>query len=143
MTETHLLWVCILVSIVGIAVIAGIIWFGRLIFRTQIEKKFSSHRFWDVLIHGNLKDRHTHDDIPRYVYEGYSEYLQRRNEFWTTYGQVLIAVLIAIVLSILLLTKTISAEAGLPILSGISGFAIAKGVSGAKTISIPKERPRG
>jgi len=82
-------------------------------------------------------------DIPRYLAESYSEYLQRRNEFWNTYGQVLIAVLIVTVLAILLLAKAISPEAGLPILSGVSGFAIAKGVSGAKTISVPQERMRG
>jgi hypothetical protein len=50
---------------------------------------------------------------------------------------MLIAILIAIVLTILLLTKSITAEAGLPILSAVSGFAIAKGMSSTKTTSIP------
>jgi len=79
-------------------------------------------------------------DVPGHLAESYAEYLQRRNEFWTAYGQVLLAVLIVTVLAILLLTKAISAEAGLPILSGISGFAIAKGVSSARMINVPKEQ---
>ncbi len=40
-----------------------------------------------------------------------------------------IALLVIVFLTILLLTKTISPEAGLPILSAVSGFAIAKGIS--------------
>jgi len=32
-----------------------------------------------------------------------------------------------------------NADAGLPILSAISGFAIAKGVTGSKTVDIPSE----
>jgi len=39
---------------------------------------------------------------------------------------VVIAALIIVVWSILLLMKAISAEAGLPVLSGVSGFAIAR-----------------
>ena len=54
---------------------------------------------------------------------------ERRNEFWTMYGQILIAIFLILALTILLLTKSIKEEAGLPILSAISGFAIAKGAS--------------
>jgi len=74
-------------------------------------------------------------NLPRYVTEIFSELLERRNEFWTSYGQLIIATLIIIVLTILLLTKTITAEAGLPILSAISGFAIAKGVASGRSSS--------
>lgn len=52
--------------------------------------------------------------------------LERRNELWAAHAQLLVAVLVAVLLTVLLLTGTISAEAGLPILSGISGFALAK-----------------
>ena len=78
--------------------------------------------------------------VPVVVPDSYTEYLQRRNEFWTAYGQVLLAVLIVIFLAILLITKTISAEAGLLILSGISGFVIVKGVSAAKSNTTPQPR---
>ncbi|MBI5746923.1 MAG: hypothetical protein HZA13_07960 [Nitrospirae bacterium] len=82
-------------------------------------------------------------NIPRYLSDSFAEFLQRRNEFWTTYGQVLISALIIIILSILMLTKTITAEAGLPILSGISGFAIAKGVAGGRTGGGPDREQGG
>jgi hypothetical protein len=36
----------------------------------------------------------------RHFMEAYVDYLERRNEFWTTYGQVLVAVLIIIVPSV-------------------------------------------
>ena len=143
MGDSWTLWLCILVSLVGLAAILGIVWFGQLIFRIQLENRIFGHPFWEEILHCSLKGPPPYDDIPRYVSEGYSEFLQRRIEFWTTYGQVLIAVLIVILLTILLLSKAISAEAGLPILSGISGFAIAKGVSGTRTISIPQDRQRG
>lgn len=52
--------------------------------------------------------------------------LERRNELWAAHAQLLVAVLVAVLLTVLLLTRVISAEAGLPILSGISGFALAK-----------------
>ncbi len=122
----------------------GIIWFGFILSKNHFDKRFHDHPFWDEIIHQYMKnDPRSYDDIPRYIHDSYTEYLQRRNEFWTAFGQILIAVLIVIVLSILLMTKTISAEAGLPILSGISGFAIAKGVSAGKNLSIPQERQRG
>ena len=63
------------------------------------------------------------------------------SEFWSTYAQVLIATILITLLTILLLTKTISAEAGLPILSAISGFAIARGVSGSRNLPTEKELP--
>lgn len=63
-------------------------------------------------------------------------------ELWTTYGQILVSLFIVTVLTILLLTKTISSEAGLPILSAISGFAIAKGVPPFRTPPEPKNHDR-
>ncbi len=62
----------------------------------------------------------------------YAEYLARRNEFWTTSGQTTVAILLLIMVTILLLTKTIDPDAGLPILSGIAGFAIAKSTSSSR-----------
>ena len=52
--------------------------------------------------------------------------LERRNELWQQYGQITITALIAIILAVLLLTRTIDAVAGLPLLSAIGGFSIAK-----------------
>ena len=71
------------------------------------------------------------------IKDGYSDYHQRFNEFWTTYGQVVIAILIITVISVLMLTKTVSAEAGLPILSAIASYAIAKNINAAAGIHFP------
>lgn len=140
------LWLSILLGILGIGAFACIAWFGYVLTKpSRFDKAIFGHPFWEEVFHRFRKGPGGPgylDDLPRYLHDSYTEYLQRRNEFWTTYGQVLIAVLIVVVLAILLLTKTISAEAGLPILSGISGFAIAKGVSGSKSASIPQNRNR-
>ena len=74
----------------------------------------------------------------------YGEYLSRRNDFWLTYGQITVAVLLLIVVTVLLLTRTINPDAGLPILSGIAGFAIAKGPAGSRGFA-PRspEAPQG
>jgi len=136
-------WMCVLVGVLGLGVASGIAWFGYVVFRRRVAERFFDHPFLEELFHRWARGGPPSDDVPRHLAESYAEYLQRRNEFWTAYGQVLLAVLIVTTLAILLLTKAISAEAGLPILSGISGFAIAKGVSGARTISVPQERQRG
>jgi hypothetical protein len=140
MADSQILWLCILVGGVGVSIVGGILWFG---FRLHVSGRYLDDSLAKELFHLYLKGPPAYDDAPRHLAESYSEYLQRRNEFWNTYGQVLLAILIVTVLTILLLAGAISAEAGLPILSGVSGFAIAKGVSGAKTISIPQDRQRG
>lgn len=58
------------------------------------------------------------------------EYLEKRNRFWELFGQVALSVVVAALLTVLLLTKTIEADAGLPILSAIVAFVVGKGVGG-------------
>jgi uncharacterized membrane protein YhaH (DUF805 family) len=79
------------------------------------------------------------------VGSAYAEHLARRNEFWVSYGQVTVAVLLLIVVTVLLLTRTIDPDAGLPILSGIAGFAIAKttGPSGGVGVRPPDLEKEG
>ena len=130
-----ILLLCLLVALLGLAAILIILKFGLRIYgeRHPEEGKRWWH-FWDHLFHRIEKDRPWHDMriLARHASDAYIESLQRRNEFWSIYGQVIIAVLIIVILSMLLLTKTISPEAGLPILSGVSGFAIAKGISSGR-----------
>ena len=140
MENNLIFWVCILVALIGIASLVGIYLFGQVVLKNHVLKDFHPFRFWDEIFHRSMKDSSfRRENIPQHLAGAYSNYLERRNEFWTTFGQVVIAIVIVVILSILLLTKAISAEAGLPILSGISGFAIAKGVSGAKSINIPND----
>lgn len=126
----------ILIAILGVVVIIAIIMFGHRILARSEQNTLSPellNRAFDFWENANIKP-----NLPRYLSDSYAEHLQRRNEFWTAYGQVILAVLIIVVLSILLITRTISAEAGLPILSAITGFAIAKGVDAKKTVTSPE-----
>ena len=140
MDNNLIFWICILVAIIGVASLLGIYLFGQVILRSHVFKDLRPFRFLEEMFDRSMKDSsYRRENIPQHLAGAYSDYLERRNEFWTSFGQVVIAIVIVIILSILLLTKAISAEAGLPILSGISGFAIAKGVSGAKSINIPND----
>jgi len=138
MSETKIFWICILFGGLGALVVAGIVYFGRYLFQRSMLI-WREHPFWFEMLQFWEKTG-IRPNLPRYMTDAHAEYLQRRNEFWTTYGQVLVAVLIIVILSILLLTKAISAEAGLPILSGVSGFAIAKGVAGGRSNSSGPDR---
>lgn len=141
MNETYIFWICIIVGIFGLIILVGLILFGTILMKNSLSRHADNFiHLENYIFHWLEKDPNRLRDIPQHIANGYTEYLQRRNEFWTSYGQIIIAVLIALVLTILLLTKSISAEAGLPILSGISGFAIAKGVSSSKSVNIPQDR---
>jgi quinol-cytochrome oxidoreductase complex cytochrome b subunit len=129
-----------MVSVVGVVAISGIIYFGLYLFRSIRGGSVFDHPFLSRAFH-LWETSGIRPNLPKYLADSFSDFLERRNEFWTTYGQVIIAALVIIVLTLLLLTKTISAEAGLPILSGISGFAVAKGVSAGRSSSAgPEDR---
>lgn len=124
-------WLCCLAGALGIFVVCAVVWFGTRLFWLDVE---TFARYWV-----------RHNSEPYRSALGLGEVLQSRNEFWITYGQVILSTLIIVVLAILLLTHTITAEAGLPLLSAVSGFAIAKGVSTSRSAPTPPEResPRG
>jgi|CZKF01.1.fsa_nt_gi L-asparagine transporter-like permease len=132
LTDATVIYMCFLVGGIGLLVLGGIVWFGMYLYKGRSPRGFPfDEKDWFHFV-----DRWLHgpgNPTIRPLIEAYTEQLQRRNEFWTSYGQTIVAVLMIIVLTILLLTRTISAEAGLPILSGISGFAIAKSVSASRT----------
>jgi len=134
------MWLCILVGVLGLLALGGVVTFGIFLYRGRLRRlPMPEEEIWlrliDHAFHGpSLRP------LLRPLVDEYSEQLQRRNEFWTGYGQIIIATLIIIVLTILLITKSISAEAGLPVLSGISGFAIAKSVSSARSSSSDPEQ---
>jgi TRAP-type C4-dicarboxylate transport system permease small subunit len=129
----NLFWLSIVICVLGTLAIGAIVYFGMYLYH---RTSFAWDRALDRLdMTGDARNFRS-----RYLVEAYSDFSQRRNEFWTTYGQVILALLIIIVLTVLLLTRTISPEAGLPILSGISGFAIAKSISGARPSVSPDDR---
>ncbi len=130
--EEPVFWYCLIVLVFGFTVLFTIYRFGHKLFEARILdfREFGLELYNRLLQY--YENQNFRSNIPQHLVNANAEYLQRRNEFWTTYVQVLVAVLIIIVLAILMLTKTIGADAGLPILSAVSGFAIAKSVSAAR-----------
>ena len=122
-----MLWLVLIVAVLGLLVVGAIVLFAWKAFSDDSRGFVNYEYYLDFLSAHKIRS-----NLPVYVNEAYADYLQKRNEFWSTYGQVVVAVFIVIILAILMLTKTITAEAGLPILSAVSGFAIAKGVSSSK-----------
>jgi hypothetical protein len=53
----------------------------------------------------------------------------KRQNFWTTYIQFSLSLLVVVFITVLLLLKIVSAEAGLPILAALGGAAISQGIS--------------
>jgi Mn2+/Fe2+ NRAMP family transporter len=132
--EEPIFWYCLIVLLFGFSVLFAIYRFGQWLGAAQV---INFREFWPPGFYADLiklfQDQKVRWNIPLHLVNANAEYLQRRNEFWTTYVQVLVAALIIIVLAILMLTKTIGPDAGLPILSAVSGFAIAKSVSSGRT----------
>lgn len=114
----------VLVLLVGLSFLLGLFRFGTALFSGDGSKAFFSE-LHDFIMHFGPESRRFQwwaDGLA----SAYQHHLEKRNDFWEHYGQMALAVLIVVVLAVLLLTKAISAEAGLPILSAVAGFAIAK-----------------
>lgn len=126
-------WLSIGVALLGMAALYGVFRFGKDIYNKTLWDAFrvKEHRLLDILL--NNSPNNSPNELKALV-ESYSDHRERRNEFWAIYGQVVIAIFIVVILAILLITRTISAEAGLPILSAVAGFAIAKGINSGKGV---------
>ena len=114
----------VFVILITITVILGVWKFGIFLFEKKMIDFFTDKKIevndLDLLRNNNIVKLFT-------VFANlYTDFTDRRNDFWTLFGQILICIFIVCIIALLLLTKVISAESGLPILSAISGFAIAK-----------------
>lgn len=76
----------------------------------------------------------------KYTDSNYSEHLSLRNELWLILGQIYLSLFSVTCIIMLLILEIISSEAGLAIITGISGFSIAKGVKGLNKPSNNKEK---
>lgn len=124
-TEIHLIiWI---VSFIGLAVLIGIVFFAISALSNKNSEFFNYSKYLEFMNKNNIRP-----NMPKYLNEAYSDYLSKRNEFWSTFTQVIVAAFIIFILAILMLANVISAEAGLPILSAVSGFAIAKSTKSEK-----------
>ena len=123
-------WIIVITVCFAIIAIFGIFQFGLKIY----FHKFSD--FWDrinfiveeLLIHrgrGKSNDLHLSSQL---LQESLESFLERRNKFWELFGQIALSVVVITIVAVLLLSKTIDADAGLPILSAIVAFVIGKGI---------------
>lgn len=126
-------WLSIAVIIGGAGAIFAVYQFGRSLSERELSRWF--HGYWAIWLDKNSSQYDRKQALQEFG-DVYRDYLRERNDFWEKYGQVIVAIVIIVVLAVLLLTKTISAEAGLPILSAVGGFAIAKS-AGISTHSRP------
>jgi hypothetical protein len=129
--------IAVIVLVVGMVFLYGLYRFGTTLFGAQ-----SSTQFTELIMHYG-PDSRRNQWIVESAASWYQNYLEKRNDFWEHYGQVALAVLIVVVLAVLLLTKVISAEAGLPILSAVAGFAIAKTSGSGSSGRRPEPPPQG
>jgi hypothetical protein len=111
-----------LVSSVSLLVLAALFYFGFLLNHRSGNAQINE------LVHLAMHPPDPKADVTL-VSTLVVEWYTRRNEFWTSYGQFMLSAFVIAAITILLLTRTISAEAGLPILAGVGGFAIGKGTS--------------
>ena len=132
-------WLSALIIAGGAGAIVAVFAFGNSLSKKELEHWF--HQYW-VAWFGDKTDHYRRKEALQEVSDIYRSYLRERNDFWDKYGQVIVAIVIIVVLAVLLLTKTSSPEAGLPILSAVGGFAIAK-TSSISNSSRPRGGPEG
>ena len=126
-------WTIIFVVLITGGLVLCIFFFGKYLFNRERQYRFQLNRLVfgvEDLIRNNNYPAITNAIKALSIY--LSDSLERRNEFWVTYGQIVVSIFLVCIITLLLLTHTITAEAGLPLLSAISGFAIAKGAESKK-----------
>jgi hypothetical protein len=95
--------------------------FGQAIF-FGINGRFFD-KFWEYfwkLLPGGLRP------YPEIFKSTVETYFEKRNDLWSVFGQLYISIFLIAAITVLLLTKTINADAGLPLLSAIVAFALAR-----------------
>ena len=112
----------------GIIVIASVFAFGLRVYHDRFDRwcRELMEHFVTAITHANPNN--VIDLKP--FWEMWDDILRRRNKFWELFGQVALSIAVSVILAVLLLTKSITAEAGLPILSAIVAFVIGKGIEG-------------
>lgn len=111
----------VLLLVVGVClvVLVALIFIGSSLIRARGVPWSESK---DVML---IWDKYGSDDIVMVL----EEWTAKQNDVWTSYGQFILSAFVIAVVTIMLLTKAISPEAGLPILAGVGGFAIGKSTS--------------
>jgi uncharacterized membrane protein YhaH (DUF805 family) len=106
--------------------------FGQAIFFGRWHGRFWDY-FWELLHSGQRPN-------PETLKTSVEIYLEKRNDFWSVFGQLYISIFLIAAITVLLLTKTINADAGLPLLSAIVAFGLAKTSDRTRDRELPTER---
>ena len=134
-------WLCVFTFVLGLVLSIGVAWLCRRLIGWYYPNKYDPE-YLDYLIRKIVEDdKYSHREALLAAVQDRSDYRERRNEFWTSFGQIILSIFIVTVLTVMLISKTIEPDAGLPILSGISGFTIAKTISTSK--NQPHRGPNG
>ena len=116
-------WLSMAALLFGIGVVWCTFIFGRNLY----------DRFCRIPVHLLEEAAHAADpQKPLILRNIVEECLERRNKFWELFGQVALSVVVSVLLTVLLLTKSIEPDAGLPILSAIVAFVVGKGIGGPR-----------
>lgn len=133
--ETPMFWYCVITVLVGCVAFLVVFRLGKFLAERNILGSWAGSPDFINQVLTYYQAVSLKGNFHRHLAESNRDFLQRRNEFWATYLQVVVAVLIVVILALLLITKTITAEAGLPILSAVAGFAISKSAASNSTTS--------
>ena len=69
-----------------------------------------------------------------------TDFLERRNEFWSIFVQYVIILFIITVLTVLLIMDKVSSEAAIPVMAGLASFAVGKAITNGKTNSAKHDK---
>ena len=118
----------------GIIVIASVFAFGLRVYHDRFDDRCRElvEHFVTAMYPGAALRTPNDDNVIdlKPFWEMWDDILRRRNKFWELFGQVALSIAVSVILAVLLLTKSITAKAGLPILSAIVAFVIGKGIEG-------------
>ena len=126
MNENQLYWLSLFNLLLCALLCLGVSYLAFYIMRwiryRYLEPKYIDHLIHDLAHEGRFSQREVLD----YVTHNMSDYRERRNKFWTTFGQILLSIFIVSVLTVMMLAKIIEPDAGLPILSGYQALLLPK-----------------
>ena len=112
----------------GVLIVASMFVFGLRVYNHRLDDGI--HFLIEHLIHRFESTNQKPTSDWKFFFEAWDDLLRRRNKFWELFGQVALSVVVTVIVAVLLLTETIRADAGLPILSAVVAFVIGKGIDG-------------
>lgn len=134
MSGTQLFHLALSIALTGLILAGSIYFFGQYLYDKWCVEPLERRCFqnYEHFLHELANNRIASDRIRAAFSDPYESYLERRNELWTFFGQVVLAILLLTLITILLLLEVISPDAGLPILSAVAGFAMGRGIGPGK-----------